>query len=86
MDIAPADLSHVEILKTWFPDETPVRWWGGPRFRFPFTHESFLEDMHRALEFRDADYPPDQEPFEGFSSWCGAQKAGRNRRVVRREG
>ena len=31
-------------LMTWFPDAASVDRWGGPKFRFPFTRESFYED------------------------------------------
>jgi ribosomal protein S18 acetylase RimI-like enzyme len=29
---------------TWFPAALPLRTWGGPEFRFPYTAESFRED------------------------------------------
>jgi len=37
--------THIETLKSWFPDKTSVRIWGGPLFRHPFTTKTFLEDM-----------------------------------------
>lgn len=30
---------------TWFPSEDAVRTWGGPRFAFPFTCESFFDEI-----------------------------------------
>ena len=33
-------------LMTWFPRAEDVDVWGGPKFRFPFTLETFLEDCH----------------------------------------
>ncbi len=30
---------------SWFSDKVSVEIWGGPPFRFPFTRESFLEDV-----------------------------------------
>jgi ribosomal protein S18 acetylase RimI-like enzyme len=34
------------ILKTWFPDRERAYYWCGPGLRFPFTHATFLEDIH----------------------------------------
>ena len=45
MDIVETRTEHLEKLKTWFPDIPSVRQWGGPLFRHPFTHASFLEDV-----------------------------------------
>ncbi|MFQ6005491.1 MAG: GNAT family N-acetyltransferase, partial [Woeseia sp.] len=33
-------------LMTWFPSKRSVAIWGGPKFRYPFTLETFREDMH----------------------------------------
>lgn len=35
---------HLPELMTWFPDETALKTWGGPDFRFPFTEATFRED------------------------------------------
>lgn len=43
-----ADISH---LMSWFPTERSVDIWGGPKFRYPFTPETFQEDVH----WRDMD-------------------------------
>ncbi len=40
---APNDADIDELMR-WFPDARSVDQWGGPRFRFPFTPESFRED------------------------------------------
>lgn len=40
---APGD-SDVDELMGWFPDAQSVDRWGGPRFRYPFTPESFRAD------------------------------------------
>jgi len=37
-----SDISH---LMSWFPTERSVDTWGGPTFRYPFTPESFQEDV-----------------------------------------
>jgi len=34
----------IDELMTWFPDAHSVNIWGGPRFRFPFDHETFFAD------------------------------------------
>ena len=36
------DIKH---LMSWFPDKRSVDIWGGPTFRYPFTQESFEEDV-----------------------------------------
>lgn len=38
-----ADVSH---LMSWFPTARSVEIWGGPKFRCPFTAETFQKDMH----------------------------------------
>ncbi|MFQ5546762.1 MAG: GNAT family N-acetyltransferase [Woeseia sp.] len=38
--------SDVDHLMTWFPSKRSVAIWGGPKFRYPFTPETFREDMH----------------------------------------
>ncbi len=34
----------IDELMEWFPDAPSVDIWGGPKFRYPFTRESFLAD------------------------------------------
>ncbi len=46
MQIAPTHSDHIDSLKSWFPDQESCYLWGGPGLRFPYSHESFLEDMH----------------------------------------
>ena len=36
----------IDQLMRWFLDEPSIRVWGGPKFRYPFTRHSFLEDIH----------------------------------------
>lgn len=43
--LVPASLTHIENLMSWLPDRDAVASWGGPLFRYPFTRESFLEDV-----------------------------------------
>lgn len=37
--------SDIAGLMHWFPDKASTQAWGGPNFRFPFTRETFREDM-----------------------------------------
>ena len=34
----------IDELMMWFPDAAPVDIWGGPKFRYPFTRDSFVKD------------------------------------------
>lgn len=44
--IVRTGVRHLETLKSWFPDRASCVEWGGPDFRFPFSNETFLEDIH----------------------------------------
>lgn len=44
--IIPAQAGHLGILKNWFPDREKAYEWCGPGLRFPFTDETFSEDIH----------------------------------------
>ena len=46
MNIVSAKPGHVEAMHSWFTDRESIHQWGGPEFRFPFTHETSLEDIH----------------------------------------
>lgn len=37
---------HLEHLMGWFADAHSLNVWGGPKFRYPYTPESFREDCH----------------------------------------
>lgn len=45
MRIVPTQQQHLEILKCWICDESSAYYWCGPGLRYPFTDESFLEDI-----------------------------------------
>ena len=47
-DIKLNAATEVDIsrLISWFPTARSVRLWGGPKFRYPFTAETFFEDVH----------------------------------------
>jgi ribosomal protein S18 acetylase RimI-like enzyme len=38
--------TDIPALMRWFPEAEDINIWGGPVFRFPFTPETFLEDVH----------------------------------------
>jgi hypothetical protein len=42
--LAAATDADLDEVMTWFPDASSVDRWGGPKFRFPFTRQSFIED------------------------------------------
>ncbi len=42
---AKANKTHVSKLLDWFPDKKRLSSWSGPNFRYPFTEQSFLEDI-----------------------------------------
>lgn len=44
--LVPASIAHIDALMSWFPDRDSVVAWGGPSFRYPFSRNSFLEDIH----------------------------------------
>ncbi len=74
MDIAKTSNADIAILMSWFPDQVTSYFWGGPGLRYPFTHESFLEDLHwekmPSYSLRD-----DAGNFSGFGQYY--EKAGR---------
>ena len=39
-------VDDIEQLMTWFPEANDIAIWGGPSFRYPFTRETFFEDIH----------------------------------------
>lgn len=46
MKLNLASDSDISRLMTWFPTKRSVDIWGGPKFRYPFTPETFREDVH----------------------------------------
>jgi len=54
------DDADIDELMSWFPNAHSVDIWGGPRFRYPFTHDSFRDDGG----------------FEEMSSFCLRNPAG----------
>lgn len=42
--LEPATDRDIDELMNWFPDAASVDIWGGPKFRYPFTRDSFIKD------------------------------------------
>ena len=38
--------SDIDGLMSWFPAAEDINIWGGPAFRYPFTRDTFFEDIH----------------------------------------
>jgi len=36
---------HIDEVMTWFQGEPDLRSWAGPNFNYPFTRESFTQDL-----------------------------------------
>ena len=57
--LSPAEHSDLDELMTWFSNAAEVDVWGGPKFRYPFTAETFRTDCHwpemASYSLRDAD-------------------------------
>ena len=43
--LAPASDADVDAIMAWFPDAASADIWSGPDFRFPFSAETFREDL-----------------------------------------
>ncbi len=46
MKLNDANESDIKHLMSWFPTERSIDIWGGPKFRYPYTPETFQEDVH----------------------------------------
>ena len=49
MKLEAAQQSHLPELMSWFPDRHSCAIWGGPEFRFPFTDDTFRQDLRLHL-------------------------------------
>ncbi len=45
MKLIVATESDINHLMSWFPTERSIDIWGGPKFRYPYTPETFQEDV-----------------------------------------
>ena len=43
--LSTATAADIESLMQWFPEQDDVLVWGGPAFRYPFTRDTFFEDI-----------------------------------------
>ena len=41
-----ATAADIDVLMAWFPQQEDVLIWGGPSYRYPFTRETFFEDIY----------------------------------------
>lgn len=48
MELQPAQPHHIDSLMQWFPTAETAYQWGGPDLRFPFTAQSFVDDIKLA--------------------------------------
>jgi len=50
--------SDIDELMGWFPEPDDINSWGGPSFRYPFTRNTFIEDIRwnrmESFSLRDA--------------------------------
>lgn len=44
--LTPSRPDDIDDLMDWFPRQKDVVIWGGPTFRYPFTRETFFEDIY----------------------------------------
>jgi ribosomal protein S18 acetylase RimI-like enzyme len=57
--------AEIDKLMEWFPEAEDVNIWGGPTFRYPFTRETFFEDIYWGRMASFALYDPGGE-FAAF--------------------
>lgn len=44
--LVPFTKTHIEPLTSWFQDEVSLAKWSGPGFRYPFTEDTFFQDLN----------------------------------------
>ncbi len=74
MQIKQTSTADIEILKSWFPDAATSYFWGGPGLRYPFSDQSFREDIHWG-KMPSYSLLDDAGNFAGFGQYY--EKAGR---------
>ena len=45
MQLIPATSIHIKEIMTWFTSESDLSIWSGPNFRYPYTLETFQQDL-----------------------------------------
>lgn len=45
MQLIPAQTVHVKEIMSWFRNESELSSWSGPNFRYPYTLETFQQDL-----------------------------------------
>jgi len=46
MNLIKFDKSYLAEIMKWFPNEESISIWGGPNFRYPYSDESFMNDLN----------------------------------------
>ncbi|MDN3411101.1 GNAT family N-acetyltransferase [Pseudoalteromonas sp. SD03] len=46
MTLQPLNNTHIIELMSWFNDQHDITQWAGPYFRYPFTAQTFIEDLN----------------------------------------
>jgi len=46
MRVVPSRKVHIQEIMNWFPRQEACVQWGGPNMRYPFTENTFLEDIY----------------------------------------
>lgn len=44
--LVPFIKSYLAQLTNWFQEETSLAKWSGPGFRYPFTEDTFFQDLN----------------------------------------
>lgn len=68
MNLVKTKLEEIKTLMTWFPDKESSYFWGGPGLRYPFTDQTFLEDM-KWEEMPSYSLINSNEEFVGFGQY-----------------
>ena len=45
MQLTTSTIEHVQQMLGWFTSKHQLQSWGGPQFRYPFSQQSFIEDI-----------------------------------------
>jgi ribosomal protein S18 acetylase RimI-like enzyme len=67
-ELRPSATPDLDELMRWFPNAQSVGVWGGPRFRFPFSGDSFKQDCHWHKMATYSLYNP-ANAFSGFGQF-----------------
>lgn len=74
------DRGFAEVM-TWFPSAASVDIWGGPKFRYPFTGDSFVEDCRTDL-MKSYCLRDDAGQYAAFGQSCERDGRGHLARLI----